>query len=427
MLKQLRLQKTLEQKREALTKYEVREKELEAKGDELKQSLEEATTEEDLKLVDEKIDELDKEKEDNENSKKKIDAEIEAIEKELADVEERSKAKDATRDKRENNATGGDGDMNRLQVREMLRTGEYYKDQEVREFYERFKQLRSVAGGELTIPHLVINRIMDILGDFTTLYPLVEKIRVKGTARMLFDTDTTPATWIEQHAAIPTGDVGTVVHLDFDGYKVGKVVFVDNYMLQDSLINLDDYTTKKIARSIALAVDGGIAAGKGAAEKQPLGIIPALPDSNKVEVNADADLVINLLKQVGRIDTGLDRVGEIVAVMHRQTYYDRLLSYSVNVNATGNVVGKLPNLGQPDLVGLRVVFNNFIPRDAVLFGDFSKYTLVERETISIDRSEHVKFAEDQMGFRGKARFDGKPTKPEAFVLAVIKNGNGAKG
>ena len=81
--------------------------------------------------------------------------------------------------------------MNRLQVRELLKTGEYYKRGEVVEFYNQFKNLRAVTGGELVIPEVVVNRIMDILGDYSTLYPIVDKIRVKGTARILIDTDTT--------------------------------------------------------------------------------------------------------------------------------------------------------------------------------------------------------------------------------------------
>ena len=67
------------------------------------------------------------------------------------------------------------------------------------------------------------------------------------------------------------------------------------------------------------------------------------------------------------------------------------------------------------------MFNNNIDDDTVLFGDFSKYTLVERESITIDNSTHVKFAEDQTAFRGKGRFDGKPVKPEAFVLVTIED------
>lgn len=106
--------------------------------------------------------------------------------------------------------------------------------------------------------------------------------------------------------------------------------------------------------------------------------------------------------------------------MNRKTYYNMFLEYTINVNSSGNVVGKLPNLAVPDFLGLRVVFNNFMPENQVLFGDFSKYTLVERENITIDKSEHYKFLDDKMTFLGKGRFDGKPTNNKAFALVTIK-------
>ena len=84
-----------------------------------------------------------------------------------------------------------------------------------------------------------------------------------------------------------------------------------------------------------------------------------------------------------------------------------------------NVVGRLPNLSSPDILGIPVVFNNSMAAGEVLYGEFEKYTLVERENIAIDNSEHVRFVEDQMAFRGKGRFDGKPTKLEAFVLITM--------
>ena len=57
---------------------------------------------------------------------------------------------------------------------------------------------------------------------------------------------------------------------------------------------------------------------------------------------------------------------------------------SINVNAAGDVVGSLPNLTRPDILGIPVVFNNSMAADEVLYGDFQKYTLVERENIAID-------------------------------------------
>jgi HK97 family phage major capsid protein len=125
------------------------------------------------------------------------------------------------------------------------------------------------------------------------------------------------------------------------------------------------------------------------------------------------------VKPIGLIDTGLDVVGEIRAVMRRSTYYAYFLEMSINTNADGEVVGRLPNLVRPDILGIPVTFSNHMPADQVLYGEFDKYTLVERENISIDNSEHVRFVEDQMAFRGKGRFDGKPTKPEAFALITI--------
>lgn len=414
MLTQLKLSKQIELKRQALAELETREAELQKRSEELATSLEEVTTDEDMALLDGEIKTLEADTEQVAGEKKTIEEEIETLENELSEIQERSKNK--TNYKREK---GVEVPMNRLQVRELIKNGEYYERAEVKEFYDQFKNLRSVTGGELTIPEIVVNRIMDIMGDFTTLYPLVDKIQVKGTTRILVDTDTTAATWIEQAGAIPTGDVGTITNVDFDGFKVGKLTFVDNYLLQDSIINLDDYVTKKIARAIAKALDLAIVKGEGAAQKQPQGIIGVLPAGNQVSVVKDADMLKNTVKHLGLIDTGADSVGEIVAVMNRQTYYNEFVGFSINVNSAGQVVGVLPNLKQPDLLGLRVVFNNNLDADKVLFGEFSKYTLIERESITIDSSTHVKFSEDQTGFRGKGRFDGKPTNPNSFVLVTL--------
>jgi len=415
MLKQLKIVKALEIKRAKLKEFETKAADILKRSEAASGALEESKNEEDLSLLETEINAIEKEQTDLDAEKKTVEDEIAALEEELDDVKERSSKASKTKETREK---GVSESMNRLQVRELLKNGEYYKRSEVVEFYEKFKNLRAVTGGELVIPEVVVNRIMDILGDYSTLYPIVDRIQVKGTARILIDTDTTPALWVEQNAALPVGDVGTIASLDFDGFKVGKVTFVDNFMLQDSVINLDQYVSKKIARAISLALDISILNGTGAIGKQPTGIIPTIPVGNQVDVAEGAKLV-EFLKPIGLIDTGLDSVGEITAVMRRATYYAYFLEYSVNVDANGNQVGKLPNLTRPDLVGIPVVFNNSMAADAVLYGDFQQYTLVERENISIDNSEHVRFVEDQMAFRGKGRFDGKPTKPEAFALVTI--------
>jgi len=417
MLKQLKIAKQLEIKRSKLKEVETKAAAILKRSEDAAAALEEAKTEEDIKTVEAEITEIEKEQDGIEVEKKTIEAEITELETELDDVKERS-AKASATSKQQSRSKGESESMNRLQVRELLKTGEYFKRSDVQEFYQQFKNLRAVTGGELAIPEVIVSRIMDILGDYSTLYPIVDRIQVKGTARILIDTDTTPASWVEQNASLPVGDVGTLAYLDFDGFKVGKVTFVDNYLLQDSVINLDEYVSKKIARAIGLALDIAILNGTGAAGKQPTGIIPSIPVGNQVNVPDDSTIA-EYVKPIGLIDTGEDNVGEIRAVMKRSTYYAYFLEMSINVNAAGDVVGRLPNLTTPDILGIPVTFNNSMAADQVLYGEFDKYTLVERENIAIDNSEHVRFVEDQMAFRGKGRFDGKPTQPEAFVLITI--------
>lgn len=417
MLKQLKIAKAIEIKRSKLEEIKTKATDILKRSQDAQAALAEATTEDDLNLLETEIGNLEAEETANEAEKRTVEDEIAALETELEDIKERAAASSQNTNTRSKGAKEMKG-TNRLHVRELLKSGEYYLRNDVIEFYEKFKNLRAVTGGELVIPEVVVNRIMDILGDYSTLYPIVDKIRVNGTTRIIIDTDTTAATWVEQNSSLPVGDVGTLASIDFDGYKVGKVTFIDNFMLQDSVINLDDYVSSKIARAIALALDIAILSGTGVAGKQPAGILPAVPTASRKTI-AEASPLVDYVSPIGLIDTGMDAVGEITAVMKRSTYYNYFLRFSINVNAAGEQVGRLPNLARPDILGIPVVFNNTMAENEVLYGDFQYYTLVERENISVDTSEHVRFVEDQMAFRGKGRFDGKPVKPEAFALLTI--------
>jgi len=422
LLKQLKLQAELKQRKSDLSGLTEQKSGFNKRSVDLATSLEETQTDKDIELVQSEIEALEKETAESDVDTKilGVQAEITRIEGELQDIDERSKQPLPAQAKKESKKRGSDLEMNKHQVRELIKNGEYYERDEVKGFYDKFKNLRAVGGEGLTIPQVVVNRIMDIMGDYTTLYPLVNKIRANGTTRILVDTDTSAATWVEMTDSVPVGDVGAIAKIDFDGFLIGKATFVSNAMVQDSIINLDDYVTKKIARAIALGLDGAILKGLGSASKQPEGILFKLSAMHKTE--ADISKLVNVVKKLTLIDTGEDSIGEIVAVMKRATYYNRFVEFSINVDASGNTVGKLPNLTNPDICGIRVVFSNHMDEDTVLFGDFNKYTLVERETITIDNSEHVKFIENQTAFRGLGRFDGKPTKSDAFVAVNVDAG-----
>ena len=427
MLKQIKLRNSLAKKKARLNELLRKQSEFKKRETELEKALEEAVTDEDTQAIDEQITALENEmKEISENINSEIStlkSEIEDIKSQIQKINDSADASDDTGDNTgipAETQNGGERNMatiSRQEVRGLITTGAYYRNKEVVSFYDKLKNLRAVSNEGLTIPQIIINRIMDIVGDYSTLYPLVDKTTCSGTARILIDTDTEPATWLEQKGAIPQGDVGTIGYVDFDGYKLGKATLIDEYILQDSIINVDAYVVKKLAKAIAMGLDKAILNGTGSVDKQPEGIITQLPEDNKVTIT-NPENVVALAKPLALIDTGEDATGEIVAVMHRTTYYDKVLDI-LAINLNGGMVGAIPAFDTPNINGMRVVFNNFMDKDKILYGDFAKYTLVEREAMLVESDKSVKFLDDQVAYKGRGRFDGKPTKPSAFVLATL--------
>lgn len=410
MLKQLRYAKELELKRSKLNELLTREQEYEKEAENLTNAINEAETEEDIALVDESVAKLEQEKAELEQEKAEIEKEIAEVEAKLSEINKQAEEVTGeeeikTNEKKER----GNAKM----------ANKYFETRSVVDFYDQLKglQSRAVGGEGVTVPQQIIDKVMVLVNDFSSVKPLVETIKVKGTARVLIDVDESGATWMEMNAGFTPENTGSIAPVDFDGFKLGKLTNIDNSILQDSIVNLDDYVTKKIAKAIAKALDAAILKGQGETAKQPTGIIPSLDDTHKVSVAADT--LASVVAPIGLVDTGEQSVGEIVAVMNRKTYYNRILGLNVGTNSQGQVVGAVPNLQTPSLLGLQVVFSAHMTENEVLFGDFKQYTLVEREDITIEKSTHANFAADQLAIRGKGRFDGKPTNADAFVLVTL--------
>lgn len=423
-LKQLMLARKIEQRKTLLSELVGAETDFAKRSASLETAIEEAESEEDIQAVEEEVEKLDGEKAEHDEKKSKLEGEITELEGEL----EQLNSKTPTNNERKKKGSEGMDKNKRMNNQE-------YFTREVEDFYEELRTRLEArangqvlppgeAGAELLIPDIVVNRIRERIGDYTTLYPLVDRVVAGGRVKLILDVDTSEATWLDMRGALPEEDDSAMTAVEFDGFKVGRVVYIDNSLLEDAIINLDDYLTKRIARSIAKAVDKAIAVGTGTVGKQPAGIIPAIPAANKVTA---APIYTEIIPHLGKIDTGEDATGEILVAMHRQTYYEKIANLTLHVNSAGKEVVQLPNLAQPNFLGLRVVFNNYIPKDDLIFGVFDKYTLVERESTRVDMSGHYKFREDQTAVRGVGRYDGKPVMPEAFVQVTLEESEDPEG
>lgn len=322
----------------------------------------------------------------------------------------------------------------------------FYANTNVAEFLQRVRSIagnkRSVTGAELNIPTEVLDVLRDNLQQYSKLISRVMLKPVSGKARQPIIGKVPEGVWMEMAGALNELEL-RFTQVEADGYKVGGFVPIDNYLLQDSDINLGEEIMYQLGQSIGLALDKAIVFGKGAKGKMPLGIVSRLaqtsqPDGWNIATRGEwTDLhSAHVLKLSLSTESGTAFFRPLLqaCAKAKATYNTAGLTWIMNditakdlkirameFNANAALVAGLEN--QMPVIGGEIVTLDFIPDNMIVGGYLSEYLLAEREGSSFAVSEHVRFLEDQTTFRGTARYDGEPVSGEAFVALTYDNTN----
>lgn len=447
-LKQLMLSRKIQQRKSALEELLLREAGLKTRSEELEAAIGEATTDEEIAIVEESITALDADKATFDEDKSKLEGEIATLEGELEQLN--SKTPNITPEPTPDPAPsarqqfqGGEARMKGF-FRSMSfdQRSALVARSEVKDFLLQVRELggrekRSVKAAELTIPDVMLEMIRDNLHRYSKLITRVNLRPLKGTARQNVSGAIPEGIWTEAIANLNELEI-SFSQIEVDGYKVGGFVPVPNSTLEDSDLNLAAEILDAIAQAIGLAVDKAIPYGTG--KKMPLGIAKRLAQTAKPsDWNDNAPAWTNLsITNLLKIDpTGMTAEeffaalmlkmsvpranysnGEMFWAMSTQTRA-LLMSKMVVFNAAGAIVASMNNT--MPLVGGDIVILDFIPEGDIIGGYGSLFLLAERADIKLAQSEHVKFIEDQTVFKGTARYDGQPVFGEGFVVVNIKN------
>lgn len=319
--------------------------------------------------------------------------------------------------------------------------------EDVKEFLERMRNMkgntRAIQGGELEIPVVFLELISENMYRYSKLLNRVRVRNVPGEARQTIAGTVPEAVWTEMCGAI--NELTFVFNqITLDGYKVAGYVPVCNSLLEDTVSNLDlaSWIVEMLSESIGLAEDKAILYGKGSASHMPLGIVTRLAqdsqpdgypanapawvdysDTNIVKINGTsltgAEFWAQLAMAAGNTFTRYNR-GEQFWAMNSKTYAT-LKSKLITFTATGDIVANL--FGTLPVINGNIDILEFMPDGDIVGGYGDLYLWADRRAMAIDSSEHVQFIQDNTVFRGKARADGAPIIPGAFVAININNVN----
>lgn len=456
-LKAIMLRSKIDKKRSELNALLEKDADFEAREAELEQAIEEAQTEEEQQTVSEQVETFETEKTEHEESKARLNEEIAGLENELAATEtdppvrtaapvkkpirkERKGVEMITRDIRKLPMSVRAFDSLPMETRESI-----VEREDVKAFLSKIRSMkgstRAITGGDLEIPVVFLELISENMYRYSKLLNRVRVRSVPGQARQTIAGTVPEAIWTEMCGAI--NELSFVFNqVTLDGYKVAGYVPVCNSLLEDTVSNLDlaSWIVEMISESIGLAEDKAILYGKGASSHMPLGIVtrlaqedqpsgypanaPAwvdLHESNILSINGDsmtgAQFWSALTLAAGNTFTRYSRGNQFWA-MNSRTYAklkSKLITFTASGDIVANLYGNLPIItGDVDVL-------EFIPDGDIIGGYGDLYVWADRADIRIDQSEHVQFIQDNTVFRGKARADGMPIIPGAFVAININN------
>lgn len=425
---------------------ELRERraEMERREAELTEAVEEVTEEtsqEDKEALDgelAKYEEDDKtlaaEEEEHETKRQAIKAQIAELEKELEEINERSASTGKKAEDRKEERKAEKPMENRkffgmdVQERDALFAREDVKGF-LRKLREMGREKRSITGGDLTIPDVMLGIIRQQTAENSKLLKHVTVRQVPGTSRMLVAGALPEAVWTEMCAKLNELAL-SFTNVEMDGYKVGGFIPVCNALLEDSDIALATEVLTAIGRAIGLALDKAILYGTGT--KMPLGIVTRLAQSSEPSGYSTnerdwEDLHTTHLKAITN-KTGVELYKEIATISGatRNDYASgtkfwamneatklKLTVEAMSLNSAGALVTGMQDV--MPVIGGAIETLNFIPDNQIIGGYGELYVLAERAGVKLATSEHCLFIEDQTVFRGTARYDGKPVIAEGFV------------
>ena len=300
-------------------------------------------------------------------------------------------------------------------------------------------QRRGVTGAELTIPTDVLDILRDNSDQYSKLAKYVRNRQVSGHARQPIIGDIPEGVWMEMKGALNELTFA-INEVETDGFAVGGVIILDNYLLQDSDIALGEEVLYQMGQAVGMARDKAYVYGKGKDHKMPLGFVTRLAQtseptdwgeyrrpwkdlhsSNILKLNlassSGADFFVPFLGALAKAKTRYTN-GERVWVMNEATKIDILIK-SLGIDSAAAIVAGMNNT--MPIIGGAIETEEFMPDFTVGGGCLGAYLEVEREGGTFGYSDQPLYIQNKTVFKGYARYDGTPLIDEDFVLINYAN------
>jgi len=221
------------------------------------------------------------------------------------------------------------------------------------------------------------------------------------------------AMWVPEGGSIPIYDAtNDFTRYPVDLHKLAVFVKLDDDFVSDAAFDIEDYLTKRLARSFAKAEDATFVTGSG--ENGPTGILHSEKGAT-VGVTTETITFDDVIRLFFSLDP--DYRKNAVWMMNDDT----ALALRLLKDSSGN---HLWNQANDTILGKPVVISNDMPSASsgntpILFGDFSYYWIICRSPVSVRTLKEKFVTLNQIGYLAMEFMDAKLIRRETIQALQI--------
>ena len=267
--------------------------------------------------------------------------------------------------------------------------------------------------GGYIVPVEYQKKILEKLIEVSRTRAISNVITTKSDRKIPIGGELPVFSWVEEQGTY--GEANTnFAQNTLSAYKLGGIIKVSEELLQDSLIDLENYLATLIARGLAQAEGKAFAVGDGVGK--PTGYM-----------SLDATVTL-----AGTDSIAADELIDIYYSLkspYRSNAYWRMNDSTLKAirklkDGNGNYI-YAPALvaGERDaILGRPIELDPFVSplgasNKVICFGDFDYYYIADRGNISMQKLTELYAANGVVGFKVSKRVDAKPILAEAFTIA----------
>ena len=283
-----------------------------------------------------------------------------------------------------------------------------------------FRQVSNVlqegvdADGGYLVPEEYDRRLIQTLSEENIMRRLGHVITTSGEHKINIAATKPAAAWIEEGGALQFSDA-TFAQILLDAHKLHVAIKVTEELLYDNAFNLESYIIEQFGKALANAEEDAFLNGSGVG--QPMGLFAEVGGgqvAGTLSAALKADDVLGLiyeLKRPYRKNASFIMNDKTVAQIRK--FKDNNGAYLWQPSYQS---------GEPDrILGYSVHTSEYVPENAIAFGDYSYYNIGDRGTRSFKQLTELFAGNGMIGSVAKERVDGKLILPEAVQILKLKS------